>query len=506
MKRKLPLVVAALLVGVVFDGLFFDKTIGVSAVVFTVVLLASLSFFLRQTRQRPTQDLRLLGLGALAFSSLLFLRASPLLAFLNIAVVAYLLLLMVHEITNKQSWRQLSSQYFFRIVFRTPLAMLTEFFAFFEPDPIPKIATKRGNNSAPIIRGILLSLPILLIFGLLFSSADLVFGHYVSSIFSIFEWNLPATFVAQLIVIGSASGLSLGALALMFRRRKPEPAPTTSGWQQQLGTTEASIILGSVALLFFIFVLIQVTYLFGGVDKVVSGGYTYAEYARRGFFELIIVAIISLGLILILSRATARRSLQHRVLFMWLSGSLVIETFLIMLSASRRLSLYEQAYGFTELRLYSHVFIGWLAILFVLLLVQILREQERSFARYIFLTGLVFVAVLNVLNPDAWIARHNIGRYYQTGKLDIGYLDSLSADATPVIAQQLHSSDLKLQRSINSLLYYQTSRAFGEQSTWQSYNVARERAKSIYRGEAADTPSITKPTGPFQIGPLIDKD
>lgn len=507
MQRKLPMVLAALLVGIVFDGLFFDKTIGVSAVLFTAVILACVWIQMRRAKLRPSPDMLLLGLGGLTFSSLLMLRASPLLGFINIVAVAYLLVLLVNEVANRQTWRQLTSRQFIRIVFMVPLAMLTEFFAFFEPQPEKQTPKPRSRGYSAVVRGILLSIPVLLIFGLLFSSADLVFGNYARSLISIFdfEWRLPPTLPAQLVIVGIASGLALSAFALMFRRRKPEPSTANRVQGLHLGNTETAIVLGSVATLFLIFVLIQVTYLFGGADKVIAGGYTFAEYARKGFFELIAATVITLGIILALSRATIRRNLRQKVLFMWLSGSLIVETFIIMLSASRRLSLYEQTYGFTELRLYSHLFIGWLAVLFAILLVQILREQERTFGRQVFVTAVAVVALLNIINPDAWIARKNIGRYYQTGKLDIMYLNTLSEDAIPTIADQLNSPDTKLTRNLNSLLYYQKPAILGERNkSWQALNISRERAKNILKGKDKNIPAVTAPSGLFMIGPEID--
>ena len=96
--------------------------------------------------------------------------------------------------------------------------------------------------------------------------------------------------------------------------------------------------------------------------------------------------------------------------------------------------LYQDAYGFTQLRLLVDVFEGWLGLLVLGVLAAgsaprglaaALRPAQRRRA----LLGLA------AINPDAWIAEHNLDRYETTGRLDESYLLSLSADAVPVLVE-----------------------------------------------------------------------
>jgi len=227
------------------------------------------------------------------------------------------------------------------------------------------------------------------------------------------------------------------------------------------------------------FIAIQATYLFGGQTNVGAHGLTYAEYARKGFLELIVVASISLLIIWSRKNLILQNSRQA-LLCKILSLTLAAEVLVILASAFTRLSLYEQAYGFTTFRFYSYAFIIWLtAILILLFYIIATGKKENLFAFYGFLSIIVGLAIINIINPDAIIARNNIERFGKTPNLsiDICYLSNLSADAMPEVIKALELSHHKrasglLARSLNNRLNYYSK-------DWQSYNLSRENAKKI---------------------------
>ena len=106
-------------------------------------------------------------------------------------------------------------------------------------------------------------------------------------------------------------------------------------------------------------------------------------------------------------------------------------------SAALRMWLYEQAYGFTTLRLLTHSWMAWLAIVLMLFLVALVRERPRWFSMGLPAAAAASVLALNLLNPDAMIVRENLARYRLAGDLDVAYLTTLSADAAPVLAAAL---------------------------------------------------------------------
>jgi hypothetical protein len=336
----------------------------------------------------------------------------------------------------------------------------------------------------------------------LFSSADLVFRGYVDDLFN---FHISSDLFWQIFWLLAVACAFIGLLGLLNNGPEPENSdkPAAKPAAGKFGLVETSILFGALNVLFLIFIAIQVTYLFGGSANVVGGAFTYAEYARKGFFELVAVAGLSLLLIFVTERILLRERETHDKRFKLLSGLLIAQVLIIMVSAFKRLNLYEQAYGFTSLRLYSYIFIIWLAVVFLVLLYKIFAgRRENEFALTMFIGVLALLATFNFLNVDGTVARKNIDRYEQTGRLDVRYLDDLSDDAVIQVTRLLESDDDKLRDNVAASLYdrRQVLRS-AENTSWQSYNLTRsaalsaldERAELLEQGKQNADPSYKGP-------------
>ncbi len=483
-SKALTITLGSLFLGLVFNWFFYNTLLGISVFIYTALILGGTLFLAWKFRQPLNKTVYWLAPIALFFSLMVYVRANSFLTFINVVLIIYLLLLIARLAGHPTAkLRYFEVPQYLSLAGSMPMRIITEFFRQAKNVVSNRSVIQSKSAYVPIVRGLLLSLPVLFVFLLLFSSADAVFRQYTSSLFA-FDVN-PET-VFRLGLVGFVASLFSGAYALIFM---PTSLPSTHDAKSkstfELGATEALIMLGSVSLLFFAFVAVQLTYLFGGAEQISTTGYTYAEYARKGFFELIAVAAIALLLIWAIKRVT-NFSVQVRAKqFKWLSAILVVEVMLIMASAHMRLSLYEDAYGFTMLRLVSHVFILWLAVAFVLLLVNIIREMnENQFAYHLFASAICFFAIFNLINPDAFIARQNIDRFNDTGKLDFYYLRTLSDDAVPEVATLLDHPDETIQKSAASVLHQQKYAANDKPTPWQSANIGRYRSDKIFRDKS----------------------
>ncbi|MGH9903050.1 MAG: DUF4173 domain-containing protein, partial [Pyrinomonadaceae bacterium] len=200
-----------------------------------------------------------------------------------------------------------------------------------------------------------------------------------------------------------------------------------------LGVVEIGVALGLVNVLFFWFVAVQVRYFFGGAEWVVnSSGLTYAEYARRGFFELVWVAALVLPVLLAAHWLLHRENPAHENVFRALAGAQLALLFVIMASAGARMRLYQSEYGMTELRLYTTAFMCWLALVLLWFAFTVLVRGERErFACGALVAGLCVLGALHALNPDRFIVRTNASLAGAGRVFDAGYAASLSADAVP---------------------------------------------------------------------------
>jgi hypothetical protein len=238
--------------------------------------------------------------------------------------------------------------------------------------------------------------------------------------------------------------------------------------------------------LFALFVIIQFQYFFGGQANIHIDGFTYSEYARRGFGELIAVAFFSLLLILGFGAITKREVDSQRKTFSGLSIGIVALVLVMLVSAYRRLVLYETAYGFSELRTYTHVFMIWLGLLLIATVVLEILRRERMFALAALIASIGFAATLPILNVDAFIVKQNVQRELQgqtdyggdggRAGFDSGYFLNLSDDAIPHIARAFQSPDLpdSLREELGAvLLCEQEIRLPRSKFEWQSYNFSR---------------------------------
>jgi len=211
---------------------------------------------------------------------------------------------------------------------------------------------------------------------------------------------------------------------------------------------------------------------------------TFAEYARRGFFELLAVACLALGMLCALAFATRRETSRQRRGFNAASAALIALVLGLLASAFQRMLLYEQAYGYTQLRLYTQGFMIWLVVVLGLFLLGLLRDRPRVFVLGSFVAALVGLALLNVVNPDAMIVRENVARYQTDGKIDASYLSELSADATPDLVAALGRLDADTRATIEPALGYQRQQlteAANEQG-WPSWQLGRAWALAAIEG------------------------
>ena len=489
----------ALLLGLLADVLFYSERLGISVPLFVAALVAGL-FALTRTADpasragqavRPVwTNLWLLG-PLFFFAAMVALRADPFLTFLNLALSLVTLGLIASFFTAGRVHTQ-----------RLGVLLMAPFLAFVHAiaRPARLFADVRRPDDAedekirprrllPILRGLLLALPFLLIFGFLLASADLVFEQFMKDLLN---FKIPPALLRlfwQALVVIAVAWLVAGAFAYALDRREAErfflhnAARKAKDPLFTLGYIEAMTVLAAVDVMLLLFGWIQFTYLFGGEAALTAEGITYAEYARRGFAELVAVAVVSLGLILALYRVTRFETAKQERRFGVLTTLMIVLVLILLASAFQRLRLYEAAYGYTRLRLYAHVFIVWLGALLVWLpLTRWMRRLKPawriSFGFGALVAAFLFTLTLDLFQPDVFIARQNLARFERTGKLDVRYLTWLSDDAVPVLADVLPRLEGREAALLREDLRQRQERLErrGATTGWPSYHVSRARA------------------------------
>ena len=251
-----------------------------------------------------------------------------------------------------------------------------------------------------------------------------------------------------------------------------------------LGAVEIGVILGLVNLLFLSFVIFQVPYLFGGFDLVQNTpDFKLAEYARRGFGELVAVAAIVLPMLLATHWLLKKENRSAQMLFRVLAGVQIVLLFVIMASAVQRLVILTGplGYGMTTVRLYPMVFMTWLAIVFVLFAGTVLRNARRYFAWAALWSAFIVLGATHVLNPDKFIVESNIALMKQGRQLDVYYnVRDLSDDAIPTVIGAFESYNAEDASVVLRILQDRRCRRSGE-GDLRSFNFGRRAAGEALR-------------------------
>jgi hypothetical protein len=339
------------------------------------------------------------------------------------------------------------------------------------------------------LRGLLLALPFLFVFGALFMSADRIFADLVTDVVDLdYEEVAGHVFLATLL-----TWLACGYLTGFLTGTRPVRLPDVLGERPAVGIVEIVTALALVDILFVLFVSVQFRYLFGGSSLVeVTPGLTYAEYAREGFEQLALACALVLPSLLAADWLLHPRRRGDALAFRVLGGLLLLLLAVLIASALQRVRAYQAAYGLTHSRFYGAAFLGWLTLLAVWFAATVLRGRRERFAFPALVSGFGFVALLLAVNPDVRIARTNLERVGGVPtatdgpreSVDARYLASLSADAVPTLMEALPA----LPREPRCVLARGLLERWGPEGArardWRSWSWPMARARERVGAEA----------------------
>ncbi len=468
--------------GIIFNFLFFYQHMGISVFVFALVFLASIFWFGFREKSYVQKNWWLVIL-ILFFALMPSVRANEFLNFLNICAVLGLFMLLAQELTGT-SILLMKFRDYLTLLFRVPFRMLRG--AWMTLAVLGNIPGQHRHTDIwlRVLKGALMAVPILIFFGVLFSGADFAFSQFLEKLIHL--PILPEYLREYIMLFLPVCLLALAFLSYLFF---PQPTRTLAALEPKNATAppergiETMVFLGLISALFAVFIGFQITYLFGGEAHIVNAGFTYAEYARNGFGELLVVGIFSLLILLAAEKYVGLTSRSDRR-FLIPALILIAEVAMVIISALKRLSLYIDAYGMTTSRFYAATFVFWLLVLFIVLTIKLIRSKPESFfASSSLITVALFLVGINVSNPDAFIAQTNMRKYERTGTIDLSHMSILSVDAEPwKIALYKKLEGEEKDRMRRSLEYDRDSflrssqHASASGSHWQGANLARTQA------------------------------
>lgn len=344
------------------------------------------------------------------------------------------------------------------------------------------------NGERGIVRrvliGLLISLPAAIILIWMLSTADSVFRWYLNDLL---QW------VAKLFTLTGILKTIFSIIVALILSQLLHTALCVAPSQSHVQTRQKDggdililgIVFGMICLIYTVFIVIQFHYLFAQAELPL--GLTYSEYARRGFFSLVVLSAINVCSILCVCRSMrntlsgkSASTVVMKIILWYLCGA----TAVLLASAAYRMFLYDHAYGYTRQRLFVYLFLAFEVVILLLTILRIINVRWKLARCYIALF-LCFYLALNLPGIDTLIAAKNIDRFEAGMNLDVEYLTSLSHDAAPQIARLKDVQETKDEndRDIREWVENYFEKLRNESSfyryDWRSYSILKMKAYQI---------------------------
>lgn len=493
----------------VFNCFFTEKEFGIS---FPIFILLCIFVFLWNEKNSITKNTKSIGwvliLPILLLAFTFPIYSNMILLPFNILIVLFLMISSSILICNENiPWEKL--EFIKRVLYQSiyctfknlflPIKCIFKFL-------VVKDGYRLSSKFKNILIGICISVPLIVILLNLLISADMVFGYYLSkSVTWIAYIEFNTIFFRGFIIL--CVFLYLGSYFLNFngsRALEEEFLKTKS--QSRVYTLESPesdesistnlenksvsfslpketmiTILVLIDAIYLTFTIIQFSYLYGGATGALPTSFTYAEYARRGFFELIFVTLINLSILLLfISYRNLLDKISKNIINTLLSLTLIF-TLVMLFSSNYKLTLYESSYGYTDLRIFVHMFLITLLILFAIILIGIWRDSF-PLTKVLIISLLTIYVVVNYVNVEKIVAIENIKRFEQTTKIDFDYLSSLSYDALPAMIQLTESANVDIANAAKEYLQRKKLILAHENKSWYEFNYSKYRAKKLLSG------------------------
>ncbi|MDP4143399.1 MAG: DUF4173 domain-containing protein [Bacillota bacterium] len=457
-KNVTVFILFSLIAGVLFSAFFFDY-VGISYAIYVTYLTAGYFAFYR------VRNKSLMGYFLLVISLILSVSyaifTNPVFRVLNLLVIpvslfSSFLLLTYSNITLEL--KKFTKNFIDKIILDSILT------SFKLPGCIIGLAKhkeKRDDSTAykSVLIGLGISAPIVMFLCVLLSGADSMFSYYLRNLtYSLRFLDMGIAFyklISAIIITFCVFGLYLG-LSYKLNSMEGEAASKRS-----FEALTVITILTVISMLYIVFTKVQVSYLY--VGGTLPLGITRAEYARSGFFQLVFLVVINLMMITILKLKTKNQGKKQNLTLDILYTIITLLTFNMAFSALYKMNLYIAAFGYTRLRILVQVFTIFLFLVLGILIVFIWKSINL-FRPIIFVAAVIYVS-LNFFNIDNYIASRNISMSSTLTNFDKEYLNILSLDASPAMAEAVREKKISSEEYYNWLVKNQNNEKY-----WYEYN------------------------------------
>ena len=324
----------------------------------------------------------------------------------------------------------------------------------------------RNKRTRAVLIGLLCALPALGILLPLLISSDAAFAGLMGKL----DWDAARKGLLALLPAGFAALL---VFSLLFTSDRGRDSLRTAP-RQGVEPAAVAAFLAAVSAAYVLYLIAQFAYFTDAFRGLLPKGFTVAEYARRGFFEMCAIVAINLGLI-VLALGLCRKEegrvpgpMKGLALFLCLFSLVLVAT------ALSKMVLYMGSFGLTRLRVLTSSFMVFLALVVIAKALQ-LFVKKVPVAQLAAVLGAAILIVLSLMNVDGMVARYNVDAW-RSGKLDSLDMDTvcyLGDGAVPVLVELAEDGDPVVAEKARNNLKYRDP-----QEDWRSWNLVTAQANA----------------------------
>ncbi len=452
--------------------LFYGSKFGISVSLFILPLLIFIYYFLKKNNKINNKKGLIFMIPIFLLSLTYGIYDNELFSVLNFIVIILLFgVLYVSTIKPVNNLVELIDRSISVLIM--PFSYIGNFF---------RVSTSRisekfkiSDKTKKVLKSLLIVIPVTLIIIGLLSEADMIFNDIFGNIFNtifdfIDEYLLDNLFgrVITFIFVFFAIGVTLMYLLYEFPKREEK---TIVKEKKNKDVLTIKLLVSVLNIVYIIFDVIQVKSL---MLHSVSSNINYAEYARQGFFELMLVSIINIVIILISKKYESKENRKDYKFINIMNVLMVFLTMIIIVSSFLRMNLYESAYGYTTLRLLVYITLMTETVLMIPTVMYIFNSNFNILNSYMYIILCAYL-VTNFMNIDYMVARRNVNRYYINDKIDLKYLKNYEKDNIPVLVELYNKTDdVEIKYELED--YFNEVYLSDEKENIFEFNISRYRA------------------------------
>ena len=454
--------------------LFFEKKIGISAFLFVAPFTYYMIYILEKNNKIKNKKAKLLYIPIVLLSVTYFYYDNFLKNYNLFAILVLITIMLIMMFDEKLTMSKIVA----RIIdfFILPIAnfsssikdAITEFF---------KI-TKKSNVEVSkeklkiLVKAIVCTVSLSIIILCLLATADYWFDQLFINFLNLFSELKIVDILVRCIIVLVCFIYFIGYFKNILLVQDEEEIKALNECEKK-ETLTIKMILASLNFIYLLFSIVQIKEFIDFNENS-----NYANFAREGFFQLMAVSFINLITILVAKNSENKG--EKNIYLKSMTLIMIFFTFTLIVSAAFRMNLYENAYGYTHLRFLVYFALLTEGILLVPTILYILNKKMDLFKVYFIIITIMYVG-LNFVNIDRFIARKNIDRYYDIGKLDFIYLkEETGMDAIPEIIRLMNTDNKETKKQVRGYVKSVYNELKDEETSVFEFNYSKYNAeKSI---------------------------